>query len=91
MDTDLVLDLFRRTTEEEDAAAKKKTKESSGPVTQKNILNGLEDLPRGGRVSGLGSFDFHGFYRKMSLLGSKTIVVHIIIILFVLQCVCFPG
>ncbi|KAF7359286.1 TBP associated factor [Mycena sanguinolenta] len=32
MDTDLVLDLFKRTTEEEDAAAaKKKAKESSGP------------------------------------------------------------
>ncbi|RDB21258.1 putative helicase mot1 [Hypsizygus marmoreus] len=47
MDTDLVLDLFRRTTEEEDAtaAAKKKAKESSGPVSQKNILQGLEDLP----------------------------------------------
>lgn len=47
MDTDLVLDLFKRTTEEEDAAAaaKKKMKESSGPVTQKNVLQGLEDLP----------------------------------------------
>lgn len=47
MDTDLVLDLFKRTTEEEDAAAaaKKKMKESSGPVTKKNVLQGLEDLP----------------------------------------------
>jgi TATA-binding protein-associated factor len=47
MDTDLVLDLFKRTTEEEDAAAakKKKAKEASGPVTQKNVLQGLEDLP----------------------------------------------
>lgn len=45
MDTDLVLDLFRRTSEEEDAAAKKKTKEASGPVSQKNVLDGLEDLP----------------------------------------------
>ncbi len=53
MDTDLVLDLFRRTTEEEDAAAKKKTKESSGPVTQKNILNGLEDLPPEEEYQGL--------------------------------------
>ncbi|KAK0225219.1 SNF2 superfamily chromatin remodeling protein [Armillaria nabsnona] len=53
MDTDLVLDLFRRTTEEEDAAAKKKAKESSGPVSQKNILNGLEDLPPEEEYQGL--------------------------------------
>jgi TATA-binding protein-associated factor len=47
MDTDLVLDLFKRTTTEEDAAAasKKKAKEVGGPVTQKNVLQGLEDLP----------------------------------------------
>ncbi|KAK0210306.1 SNF2 superfamily chromatin remodeling protein [Desarmillaria ectypa] len=53
MDTDLVLDLFRRTTEEEDAAAKKKAKEASGPVSQKNILNGLEDLPPEEEYQGL--------------------------------------
>ncbi|KAJ3895830.1 SNF2 chromatin remodeling protein [Lentinula edodes] len=48
MDTDLVLDLFRRTSEEEDAAAaakKKKAREGHGPVSQQNILHGLEDLP----------------------------------------------
>jgi TATA-binding protein-associated factor len=46
MDTDRVLDLFRRTTEEEDAVlAKKKPSESSAPIAQKNILQGLEDLP----------------------------------------------
>ena len=47
MDTDLVLDLFKRTTEEEDAAAakKRKEKERSGRFSQKNILEGLEDLP----------------------------------------------
>jgi TATA-binding protein-associated factor len=47
MDTDLVLDLFRRTTEQEDAvaAAKKKAKESSMPASQKSVLEGLEDLP----------------------------------------------
>lgn len=56
MDTDLVLDLFRRTTEEEDAvgAAKKKaSKESSGPVSQKNVLQGLEDLPAEHEYEGL--------------------------------------
>ncbi|KAK0183900.1 SNF2 superfamily chromatin remodeling protein [Armillaria mellea] len=53
MDTDLVLDLFRRTTVEEDAVAKKKAKESSGPVSQKNILNGLEDLPPEEEYQGL--------------------------------------
>lgn len=48
MDTDLVLDLFRRTSEEEDAAAaakKKKAREGHGPVSQQNMLHGLEDLP----------------------------------------------
>jgi TATA-binding protein-associated factor len=46
MDTDLVLDLFKRTTEDEDAAiAAKKAKETSGPATQKSVLQGLEDLP----------------------------------------------
>lgn len=47
MDTDLVLDLFRRTTEEDDAAnaAKKMKQASSKPVTTKNVLQGLEDLP----------------------------------------------
>ena len=50
MDTDLVLDLFKRTTEEEDAAAaaKKKDKDGAGgsaPFGQRNVLRGLEDLP----------------------------------------------
>ncbi|KAG7452788.1 uncharacterized protein BT62DRAFT_26814 [Guyanagaster necrorhizus] len=53
MDTDLVLDLFRRTTEEEDVATKKKAKEASGPVIQKNILTGLEDLPPEEEYQGL--------------------------------------
>jgi TATA-binding protein-associated factor len=46
MDTDLVLDLFKRTTEEEDVAAisKKKAQENK-PVTTKNILEGLDELP----------------------------------------------
>lgn len=47
MDTDLVLDLFRRTSEEEDTSggSKKGSKEAAGPVNQKNLLQGLEDLP----------------------------------------------
>jgi TATA-binding protein-associated factor len=46
MDTDRVLDLFKRTTDDEDAAASsKKGKDAAGPVTQKNVLQGLEDLP----------------------------------------------
>lgn len=55
MDTELVLDLFKRTTEEEDAAAaaKKKAKEGSGPVSQKNLLQGLEDLPAEDEYEGL--------------------------------------
>ncbi|KAF5324890.1 hypothetical protein D9611_004580 [Ephemerocybe angulata] len=46
METDQVLDLFRRTTEEEDAAAAaKKAKAASKPVTQKSLLAALDDLP----------------------------------------------
>ncbi|KAG5635827.1 hypothetical protein H0H81_009992 [Sphagnurus paluster] len=61
MDTDLVLDLFRRTTEEEDvAAARKKAKESTGPVTQKNVLQGLEDLPAEDEYEGLDLSSFMG-------------------------------
>lgn len=43
MDTDLILDLFKRTNEGEDAAAVAKKKE--GPVTTKNVLEGLDELP----------------------------------------------
>ena len=55
MDTDLVLDLFRRTTEEENAiaSAKLKAKELSGPASQKNVLQGLEDLPAEDEYEGL--------------------------------------
>lgn len=62
MDTDLVLDLFKRTTEEEDAAiaAKKKAAESSGPVSQKNVLQGLEDLPPEHEYEGLDLSSFMG-------------------------------
>lgn len=47
METDQVLDLFKRTTEDEDAAAaaKKAKAAASKPVTQKNLLAALEDLP----------------------------------------------
>lgn len=62
MDTDLVLDLFRRTSEEEDAlaSAKAKAKESSGPVSQKNLLHGLEDLPAEDEYQGLDISSFMG-------------------------------
>ena len=55
MDTDLVLDLFRRTSEDEDNAnaAKKNAKEASRPVNQKNLLQGLEDLPPEEEYEGL--------------------------------------
>ncbi|KAG9093633.1 TATA-binding protein-associated factor mot1 [Ceratobasidium sp. UAMH 11750] len=61
MDTDQVLDLFKRTTEEEDAAAKKKREEkktAGGPVSQKHVLEGLEDLPGEEEYSGLGLDNF---------------------------------
>ncbi|KAG6903183.1 hypothetical protein C0995_002726 [Termitomyces sp. Mi166 len=52
MDTDLVLDLFRQT-EADGIAATKKGKEVSGPVSQKNVLQGLEDLPAEHEYEGL--------------------------------------
>ncbi|QRV86508.1 TBP associated factor (Mot1) [Ceratobasidium sp. AG-Ba] len=61
MDTDQVLDLFKRTTEEEDAAAKKKREEkkaAAGPVSQKHVLEGLEDLPGEDEYAGLGLDNF---------------------------------
>jgi TATA-binding protein-associated factor len=60
MDTDQVLDLFKRTSEEEDAAARKKRddKKAAGPVSQKHILEGLEDLPGEDEYSGLGLDNF---------------------------------
>ena len=44
MDTDLVLDLFKRTTEE-DAAAVKKKAQANKMATTKNVLEGLDELP----------------------------------------------
>ncbi|KAG7086556.1 hypothetical protein E1B28_002505 [Marasmius oreades] len=65
MDTDVVLDLFRRTTEDEGtlAAMKKKAKES-GPVSQKNLLTGLEDLPPEDEYDGLDLPSFLGTLGK---------------------------
>ena len=55
MDTDRVLDLFRRTTEEEDAAAaeKKKSKDIADAGLQNKVLQGLEDLPAEEEYQGL--------------------------------------
>ncbi|KAI5122989.1 hypothetical protein M0805_006867 [Coniferiporia weirii] len=62
MDTELVLDLFKRTTEEEDAAAAKKMKEKekAGQVNQKSILEGLEDLPEEEEYENLNLSSFMG-------------------------------
>ncbi|KAG9318204.1 hypothetical protein JVU11DRAFT_284 [Chiua virens] len=65
MDTDLVLDLFKRTSTEEStgAAAKKKakeTKDTAGYASQKNILQGLEDLPAEDEYEGLDLSSFMG-------------------------------
>ena len=61
MDTDLVLDLFKRTTQEEDAAAAKSRQEKKemGPG-QKNILDGLEDLPAEEEYESLSLSSFMG-------------------------------
>ena len=45
MDTDLVLDLFKRTTEEDAAAAVKKKAQANKMATTKNVLEGLDKLP----------------------------------------------
>jgi TATA-binding protein-associated factor len=62
MDTDLVLDLFRRTSEEEEAlaTAKTKAKEPAGSASQKNVLQGLEDLPAEDEYEGLDLSSFMG-------------------------------
>lgn len=49
-----MLDLFRHTNEDEDAtSARKKAKEASGPLSTKNVLQGLEDLPAEDEYEGL--------------------------------------
>lgn len=55
MDTGFVLDLFKRTTDEEDAkiTAKKREKQSSGPVSQKSVLQGVGDLHSEDEYQGL--------------------------------------
>lgn len=61
MDTDLVLDLFRRTTGDDDAAsASKKKEKDSGTSGQKNVLKGLEDLPPEEEYQGLDLANFMG-------------------------------
>ena len=66
MDTDLVLDLFRRTTEEEDAAAasKKKERDPAASFGPKNVLRGLEDLPPEEEYQGLDLSSFMGSIGK---------------------------
>ncbi|KIJ44189.1 hypothetical protein M422DRAFT_228203 [Sphaerobolus stellatus SS14] len=59
MGTDMVLDLFRLSTEADKEAASKK-KETSGPVSQKNVLEGLEDLPAEEEYEGLNLSSFMG-------------------------------
>ncbi len=68
MDTDLVLDLFRRTTDAEDAAKKDATKkkEAGGSVTQKNVLEGLEDLPPEDEYDSLSFSNFMGSLKNGS-------------------------
>jgi len=60
MDTDLVLDLFRRTTEAQDPKAVPKRKEATGPVNQKHVLEGLEELPPEEEYEGLELSTFLG-------------------------------
>ncbi|OBZ75174.1 hypothetical protein A0H81_04814 [Grifola frondosa] len=63
MDTEHVLDLFKRTTEAEDAAsaAKKKEKEAAGSLAQKSVL-GIGGPAHRRRVPRSGPLEFHGLH-----------------------------
>jgi TATA-binding protein-associated factor len=59
MDTDQILDLFTVSSGQDDEAeAKKKAKETGGPVSQRNLLEGLEDLPAEGEYADLDAAKF---------------------------------
>ncbi|GJJ12235.1 hypothetical protein Clacol_006476 [Clathrus columnatus] len=60
MDTDLVLDLFQRTDGSDTATKKKERKEAAGSISQKHVLEGLEDLPEEEEYSSLDLADFMG-------------------------------
>ncbi|EJU05341.1 hypothetical protein DACRYDRAFT_113489 [Dacryopinax primogenitus] len=66
MDTDLVLDLFRRTTDEEDAASAKRRADRAqmAPVSQKSVLDGLEELPAEDEYAGLDVASFLSTLKK---------------------------
>lgn len=66
MDTDRVLDLFKRTTEDEDAALarKRNEKKQNGSSTQRNVLEGLEDLPAEEEYEDLSLSSFMGSLRR---------------------------
>lgn len=65
MDTDLVLDLFRRTTENRDpSSALKKDKEPHALPGQRNVLKGLEDLPPEEEYEGLDLSSFMGSLKR---------------------------
>ena len=62
MGTDLVLDLFKLTSEEEDAASAKRKleRQQDAPVSQKSVLDGLDDLPAEDEFEGLNLATFMG-------------------------------
>lgn len=67
MNTSDVLDLFKISTGEEQAAQRKQQAEQqadrNGPVSQKSLLDGLEDLPAADEYEGLGMDAFLGSLR----------------------------
>jgi TATA-binding protein-associated factor len=66
MNTSDVLDLFKISTGEEQAAERKRQAEQAntdGPVSQKSLLEGLEDLPAADEYDGLGMDAFLGSLR----------------------------
>lgn len=66
MNTSEVLDLFKISTGEEQAAlATQKAQQAAadGPVSQKSLLDGLEDMPNNDEYEGLGMDAFLGGLR----------------------------
>jgi TATA-binding protein-associated factor len=63
MNTSEVLDLFKISTGEEQTETTRKAREeaaANGPVSQKSLLDGLEDMPNTDEYEGLGMDSFLG-------------------------------
>jgi TATA-binding protein-associated factor len=64
MDTDQVLDLFTVSSAQDDESEAKAKKAMGGPISQKNLLEGLEDLPAEGEYADLDAAKFAASLNK---------------------------